>query len=148
MKRLPDGLKTLTGQITNNTYDGSENRIQLFDGLFTTGYKILSFKVTPNVPSAAQEITAKLSTEPKSTVTEWDWSDVEEVAWAYWASDQATLTSDYLNIRDDTMVIQDLWVSGGGADGTINYEIILEKYSFADYEGAINMIRNKSQAVT
>tara|TARA_Y100001938_G_scaffold137677_1_gene202198 strand:- start:48 stop:494 length:447 start_codon:yes stop_codon:yes gene_type:complete len=148
MKRLPDGLKTLTGQITNNTYDGSENRIQLFDGLFTTGYKILSFKVTPNVPSAAQEITAKLSTEPKSTVTEWDWSDVEEVAWAYWASDQATLTSDYLNIRDDTMVIQDLWVSGGGADGTINYEIVLEKYSFADYEGAINMIRNKSQAVT
>ena len=148
MKRIKDGKKILTGQITNNTYDGSENRIQLFDGLFTTGYKILSFKVTPNVPSAAQEITAKLSTEPKSTVTEWDWSDVEEVAWAFWASDQATLTSDYLNIRDDSMIIQDLWVSGGGADGTINYEIVLEKFSFPDFEGAINMIRNKSQAVT
>lgn len=146
MKRMADGLKILSGQITNNTYDGSENRIQLFDGKFTTGYKILSFKVTPNIPSTAQEITGKLSTEPKSTVTEWNWSDVEEVAWAYWASDQATLTSDYLNIRDDSMIIQDLWVSGGGADGVINYEIVLEKYSFAAYDGAGFIVRNLSQA--
>lgn len=148
MKRIKDGLKILTGQITNNTYEGSENRIQLFDGLFTTGYKILDFKVTPNVPSTAQEITAKLSTEPKSTVTEWNWSDVEEVAWGYWASDQATLTSHYTNIRDDSLIIEDLWISAGGADSQANYEIVLEKYSFADYDGAINMIRNRSQAVT
>jgi len=146
MKRIPSGLKTLTGQITNNSYNGSENRIMLFDGTFTTGYRILEFKVAANIPSAAQEITAKLSTNPKSTVTEWDWSDVEEVAWAFWASDQATLSADYSNIRDDTIVVEDLWISAGGADGSINYEILLEKVSISAHDGAINMIRNNSQA--
>ena len=145
MKRTPDGLKTLTGQITNNTYQGTENRIQLFDGSFNSGYRILEFKVTPNVPSAAQEITAKLSTNPKSTVTEWNWSDVEEVAWAFWASDQATLSADYSNLRDDSIIVEDLWISAGGADAQINYEITLEKYSISDYDGAINLIRNNSQ---
>ena len=148
MKRVPDGLKTLTGQITNNTYDGSENRIQLFDGKFTTGYRILEFKVTPSIPSTSQEITAKLSTEPKSAVTTWNWQDIEEVSWAFWGSDQATLTADYSTIREDSLIIEDLWVSGGGADAQINYKIILEKYSFADYDGAINMIRNRSQGVS
>lgn len=146
MKRIPKGIKTLTGQITNNSYDGSENRIQLFDGKFTTGYKILQFKVAPKIPSTAQEVTAKLSTNPKSTVTEWNWSDVEEVAWAFWASDQATLQSDYSNIRDDSIIVEDLWVSAGGADAEVNYEITLEKYSISDYDGAINLIRNNSQA--
>ena len=145
MKRIPDGLKTLTGQITNNSYNGSENRIQLFDGNFSTGYRILDFKVSPNVPSASQEITAKLSTTPKSTVTAWNWSDVEEVAWAFWASDQATLSADYSNIRDDSIIVEDLWISGGGADGSVNYEILLEKLSISDYDGAINMVRNNSQ---
>ena len=143
--RTSKGIRILTGQIDNNTYDGSENRIQLFDGKFNTGYKILDFKVAPNVPSAAQEITAKLSTTPKSTVTQWNWNDVEEVAWAFWASDQATLSADYSNLRDDSIIIEDLYISGGGADGSVNYEIVLEKLDLAAYDGALNMVRNNSQ---
>ena len=145
-KRIPDGYKTLTGQITNNTYNGSENRIHLFDGTFTTGYRIMDFKVAPNVPSTSQEITAKLSTNPKSTVTEWNWGDIEEVAWGFWASDQATLQSYYSNIREDSIIVEDLWISAGGADGTINYEITLQKLSISDNDGALNLIRNNSQA--
>ena len=140
------GTRVLLGTIENATYNGPQNKIHLFDGSFRTGYRIVGFKVTPNIPGTSQEITAKLSTEPKSTVTAWDWSDIQEVAWAFWASDQATLSSNYSNIRDGNIIVEDLWVSAAGADGIINYEIELEKYSFPSADGALAQIRNLSQS--
>lgn len=148
MKRVKDGIRVLTGNIVAGTYSGSENRIQLFDGKFTTGYRIVDFKIASRYPLNAGEWISKLSTEPKSTLAEWHWDDVQEVAWAKY--DQAVLfTGTQMSvIRPDNMIIEDLWISAYSTSesGDLNYEITLEKYSFPSWDGAGILVENLSQA--
>lgn len=147
MTRIKGGRKVMTGQIIEGTYQGNENRITLFDGRYDTAYKLISFKIAPVSPNLSQELSAKLSTEAKSTVTAWDWSDVEEVAWAHWGTDK--YQDDYSNIREDTMIVEDLWISAYNEtiDGAVvNYEIILEKHKIDTWDAASIMVRNQSQA--
>lgn len=147
MKRIKDGRRVLTGTITEGTYSGSENRIQLFDGKFTTGYRVVSFTIAPASPTASQELVAKLSTEPKSNVTTWFWNDVQEIAWAHWGADK--YHDSWANIRKDNMLVEDLWISAYNETldaSSVNYEIILEKYSFPAWDGAGILVENLSQA--
>tara|TARA_B100000459_G_scaffold146702_1_gene113685 strand:- start:974 stop:1447 length:474 start_codon:yes stop_codon:yes gene_type:complete len=146
MKKI--GTKVVTGRINTNTYQGQENKIHLFDGKFTTGYRVVSFTVVPKIPSATYELTGKVSTEPLSTISEFRWDDVREVAWAGWNFTNSSSDLVYENIREDNMAVEDLWVSVyfGGGTIEINYEIVLEKYEFHAYDGAAFQIRNKSQA--
>tara|TARA_Y100001938_G_C8076712_1_gene426562 strand:+ start:1720 stop:2169 length:450 start_codon:yes stop_codon:yes gene_type:complete len=146
MKKI-GGTKTLTGQVQSGTYQGSANRIQLFDGKFTTGYRIIEFKIAPITVTFSREAQGKLATEPKSTVSQWHWDDVQELAWAYWGQDKYLDT--YMNIRADNMVIEDLYLSvydETGDNVTWNYEITLEKYEFPAWTGAGVLVENLSQA--
>ena len=140
--------RTLMGQLTVGTYDGSENRIQLFDGRFDTGYVITAFKIAPANPLDALAIMGKVSTEPKSTTTEFNWEDNEEVAWATWNIGAGYDGSfEYSNIRKDNLIIEDLYIGIGSASaGEVNYELTLEKYDITDWTGALAMVRNRSQA--
>ena len=147
MKRVKGGRKVLTGQIIEGTYNGSENRIQLFDGKCTTGYRIVSFKITPRTPVSPDLVIGKLSTVPLSTVTVWEWQDVRELAWAKWSADK--YFDEYENLREDNMVIEDLYISTYNSttdQSAINYEIILDKYEFAAWDGAGILVENLSQA--
>ena len=147
MKRVKGGRKVLTGQIIEGTYNGSENRIQLFDGKFTTGYRSVSFKITPRTPVSPDLVIGKLSTVPLSTVTVWEWQDVRELAWAKWSADK--YFDEYENLREDNMVIEDLYISTYNSttdQSAINYEIILDKYEFAAWDGAGILVENLSQA--
>jgi len=148
MKRAKDGMRVLTGNITAGSYNGSENRIQLFDGKFTTGYRIVDFKIAPRYPLNAGEWISKISTEPKSSLAEWHWDDIQELAWAKY--DQAVLFTgtEMSVIRPDNMIIEDLWISAYSTSesGDLNYEIILEKYEFPSWDGAATLVRNLSQA--
>tara|TARA_Y100001938_G_scaffold142478_1_gene213782 strand:+ start:973 stop:1422 length:450 start_codon:yes stop_codon:yes gene_type:complete len=146
MKKMK-GTKTLTGQIQSGTYQGSANRIQLFDGKFTTGYRIIEFKIAPITPTFSREAQGKLATEPKSTVTNWHWDDIQELAWTYWGQDKYLNT--YTNLRADNLVIEDLYISVYDETGdniTWNYEITLEKYEFPAWTGAGVLVENLSQA--
>ena len=145
--RMKDGRKVLTGQITEGTYDGSQNRITLFDGRYDTAYKLISFKIAPSAPATSQEIIGKLSTQPKSTVTAWSWQDVEEIGWAHWGADK--YQDDYSNIREDSMIVEDLYISAYNEtidQALVNYEIVLEKHKIEVWDAASIMIRNQSQA--
>jgi len=145
--RMKGGRKIMTGRITEGTYNGNENRIQLFDGRFDTGYKLISFKIAPVSPTLSQELVGKLTTEPNSNVTTWAWENVEEVAWAHWGTDK--YQDDYSNVRDDTMIIEDLYIStyNETIDGAgVNYEIILEKMKIEAWDAASIMVRNNSQS--
>ena len=82
MKRVKGGTRVLTGTVDTGTYNGSENRIQLFDGKFTTGYRIVSFMIVADQPLTTQEFLAKLTTEPDSTVAEVKFSDDQPMAFA------------------------------------------------------------------
>lgn len=145
--RIAGGRKVMTGRITEGTYNGSENKISLFDGSFNTAYKLISFKIAPVSPTLSQEIIGKLTTQPKSTVALWKWEDVEEVAWAHWGSDK--YQDDYENVREETMIVEDLYVStyNETIDQTsVNYEIVLEKMKIEAWDAASIMVRNNSQS--
>ena len=147
--RIKGGRKVLVGRITEGTYNGNDNKIQLFDGRFDTAYKLISFKVAPASPTISQELIGKLSTQPKSNVTTWLWDDIEEVAWAHWGADK--YQDDYANVRDEAMIVENLWISGYNEtldQSSINYEIILEKMKITEWDAASIMVRNQSQAGT
>tara|TARA_Y100000401_G_C8321873_1_gene225813 strand:- start:115 stop:570 length:456 start_codon:yes stop_codon:yes gene_type:complete len=148
MKKSKSARRVLTGSIVAGSYQGLENRIQLFDGRFTTGYRIVDFKIASEYPLNAGEWIAKLSTEPKSTISQWFWQDVQELAWAKY--DQAVLFTgtEMSVIRQDNMVIEDLWISAYSTSeaGNLNYEITLEKYEFPSWTGAGVLVENLSQA--
>ena len=146
-KRVKGGTRVLTGQIKSGTYDGVPNRIQLFDGEFTTGYRIVDFKIAPITITFSREANAKITTEPKSTVTQWHWDDVQELAWAYWGQDKYLDTRSWT--RPDNMAVEDLYVSVYDQTGdgvTWNYQITLEKYEFPSWDGAGILVGNLSQA--
>ncbi len=147
MKRGRSKDAALMGQVDGNTYSGSENRIQLFDGKFTTGYMITEFKVIDQTPTTGVELVAKLSTEPKSTVTSWNFDDVQEVAWSsFGAPNNEHPPAEF--IRPDTLIIEDLWIGNynGSDNRQVNYMIRLEAYEFPAWDGAAAMVRNLSQA--
>lgn len=146
--RVKEGRRVLTGQIKTGTYNGSENRIQLFDGQFTTGYRILSFKISPQYPTLPAEVISKITTEPKSSISQWVWQDVQELAWVAWNAPTSSRHTLFTNIREDNMVIEDLWISAYAVTEAIqlNYEIILEKYEFPAWDGAGVLVENLSQA--
>ena len=149
MKMVKGGRRVLMGQIATGTYNGSENRIQLFDGLFTTGYRVSSLKIAPEFPTDTGEYVFKIATEPKSAISEFNWQDVQELAWATWNVPTDSRFGVYVNIRDDNMAIEDLYISAyttAGSTKQLNYEIVLEKFEFPAWTGAGVLVENLSQA--
>ena len=145
MKKI--GRIVMRGQIDTGTYAGSENRLQLFDGKFTTGYKVVEFRISPNNPDSAQEYSAKLSTEPLSTVSAFNWQDVRQFAWATWG-EPSSAAGDRVIIAEDNMLVEDLWVSAytSGEGTVLNYYIVMDKYEFPAWTGAGILVENLSQA--
>jgi hypothetical protein len=139
-------LYTIKGQFESGT---TGNKIQLFDGRFDTGYKVMSFAVAPDDPTRAQEIMAKIITEDTASFTgaDWDWSDNEQLAWAYWGSSTSGLSATDPFIDPDNLIIEDLYLQGytTGEATTVNYLIKLQKYDINDWQGALAMVRNRSQ---
>ncbi len=148
MKRVADGRKILKGQIAMQTYNGLENRIQLWDGKFTTGYRIVEFRIIPKSPQNQEEVMSILSTEPKSGVpANFNFNSNENLAYATWGVPNQTYFSSWNLIVEGNMAIEDLWIScyTTGDDTDLNYYIILEKYSMTDWEGAGVLVDNLNQ---
>ena len=150
MKKIGE-LYTMRGQVTE-----AENpiRLTLFDGKFDTGYKVISFRVGPHgiYDSAAIGVSARLETEPTGEVEAlWNWGDNRQIAWAEYvhmwntAGDYATGSTSIID--PDNMIIEDLYlVANSQNEGNVNYMIQLQKYDITDWEGALSMVRNRSQA--
>lgn len=148
MKRIKGGNKVIRGKIATGTYNGIENRIQLFDGKFNTGYKVVKFQISPTNPASSKEITSRLSTEPKGTIYEWNWADIQQVAWCGWNIPLDSRFGTFTEVDPDNMIIQDLWISSytSGEATNMNYIIELEKYEMTSWDGAASMVRNNAQA--
>lgn len=145
MKRVKGGIKVIRGIIATGTYN---NKIQLFDGKFTTGYRITSFEFMPSDPQATGEYLIKVSTQPKSNLAAFDWGDVEEIAWGAYNTPIASRFGTDVTIDPENMNVRDLYISAytTGEAGSMNYMLVLEKYEFAAWDGAATMIKNESQS--
>ena len=145
-KREKNYRRVLRGSIPLQTYD---NKIQLFDGLFTTGFRVVEFRIIPRVPSSVEEVQAILSTENQGAVpSSFNFNSNENVAYAAWGVPNQTEFSDWSLVIEGNMVIEDLWISAytTGDETNLNYYIVLDKYTFSDWNGALTMVRNRSQS--
>lgn len=152
MKKI--GEYTTRGSIQT---DNSINRIVLFDGRFDTGYKVVEFVIAPHDmdSTTARNFTAKLMTDDDAqSGINWNWDNNEEIAWAaamYDANSLASTGQPLFNLVDpDNLVIEDLFIvadeGASAGDIRMNYFIRMEKYDISDTQGALAMVRNRSQA--
>jgi hypothetical protein len=125
-------------------------KINLFDGRFDTGYRIVEFLIAPQSPSAQLDGYATLGTE-EGTLSNgtWEWQDNTQIAWASFSEGGGLFSpAAALSIIDpDNMVIEDLYVYANSSvsNQKLNYMIVMEKYDLTEWEGALQLVRNSSQ---
>jgi len=150
MKKIGD--YTARGQFTS--LDTAGHKITLFDGSFSTAYRVTKFFVSAQDPTDnVNDCVASLVTEPDlSKGGIWDWSDNREIAWASSNGSTGTAaTPDGGLIDPDNLVVEDLYVYGrydaSGETDPINYMIVMEKYDITEARGALALVRNNAQKV-
>ena len=149
MKKIGD--YTTRGSIRT---DNSINRIILDDGNFETGYRVVEFVIASHDMdnTSVNNLTAKLMTDDDaSTGLNWNWDNNEEIAWSAYSHDANanSAPNTFALVDPDNLIIQDLFIvadEGAGSDVKCNYFIRLEKYDITDSQGALAMVRNRSQA--
>ena len=131
----------------------TEEMIRLFDGRFATGFSLTAFIVwAQNVSSSSNDVCARLSTEPLGAMPSsgdmMNAGDNRQIAWAGIQAGTAGFNNPASIVDPDNLVIEDLYISGqsGGSDILINYLVKMEKYKIDDWQGALAMVRNRSQA--
>ncbi len=144
MKKI--GEYTIRGRVE----EGSTKRIILFDGRFDTAYRVTRVQIGPDTPYGNRDAFLVVSTEGDGLNGEsWNWESNTQIAWASWAADGIGGVNENQGIVDpDNLVVEDLYLASGtnqaGAD--TNYLITMVKYDITDWQGALAMVRNRSQA--
>ncbi len=143
------GKYTVRGRIDSETIVSrtTPHYIQLFDGLFTTGYKVTKFIVAPYDVDLTNIIvySGKLMTIETGNATFWDWADNREIAWSTFGFDANGIVSQFSGeIDSDNMIIEDLYLfAENNGDLPMNYLIEFEKYDISEGRGAMTQVRNK-----
>lgn len=146
MKKI--GEYTVRGMLEDNEHQ----RISLFDGSFSTGYRIVDFKVVGENPrDATSDVYGICSTEERSGTLNVRFDNNIEIAWASSSTNGYGPFGIPSIIDPDNLIIEDLFIYGNNAlssgDNGVNYIIYLEKYDITDWQGALAMVRNSSQNV-
>jgi len=145
MKKVGDTI-TMLGQVPVNT-NGLE--LQLWDGSFTTGFRITQFVISIESPTGAYEAVGKLHTTPTTgSISQWDWGDTQEIAWAAYGT--PTKAGQIYSLTDpDNLIIENLYFSCYGTSDAdfINYFIEMQKYKMPEWRGALALTRNRAQGV-
>ena len=124
---------------------GATKKIALFDGRFDTGYRIKSISFVSQQPRT-QDVYGVVTTEDDGVVENWNYDDSTQVAWGAYVCWDTNVLSSLNDVDPDNLIIEDLYVHANSNNGGImNYKIVLEKYSFSDWRGALAMVRNRSQ---
>lgn len=128
------------------------NRIILFDGRFDTAYKLVEFKIMPrDVKTAANDVCGKVVTDDSALQDGalWNWQDNREIAWCS-TEVRVSFGPSFTNmtVDPDNLIVEDCYVSYGhvSADSPVNYFLRFEKYDISDGQGALAMVRARSQA--
>ena len=150
------GQYTARGIVTEaETEAGIAQKIPLFDGSFTTGYRITEFYIWgTNYGSTSQpDCIGKLSKNDDGATGSSSFmraDDGNQLAWA-WFGASADSGADFGQksiVDPDNLVVEDLFVyarSGSGSTSNINYMVVMEKYEIDDWQGALSMARDRAQ---
>ena len=139
-----DKILTLKGMLVS----GEVARINLFDGKFTTAYRILSFSIAPNDILTSEQCMMKMMTVEKAHGTRWFWDRNDEVGWSAWNVPINSRFGQYSRVDKEALIVEDLFLDCSADTGElVNYMIELEKVNISDWKGALAMVRNASQNV-
>jgi hypothetical protein len=123
-------------------------KIDLFDGRFDTAYKVIEFKVlTMDSESYGILSTEDIGIEGTILVRAQDAGDNRQIAWG--ASPSNSYDGDEY-VDTDNLIVQDLYVnlaSTAVVSAKVSYAIKMIKYDITEWQGALAMVRNKSQDV-
>jgi len=136
--------------------DEEVKRAFLFDGQFDTGYVLRKFVIAPNNENVLGDTrgAAKLATMGDLSATSgatWNWGDNREIGWASWGSEiggggSAAVRPPVFSLVDDAFIIvEDLYIYNQSAAIDLGYYIELEKVKISEWEGALSMVRARSQ---
>jgi hypothetical protein len=142
MKKIGD-LYTVKGKGLMNTIE----RIMLFDGSFSTAYKLVKAEIANTDPFAGEEISFKVKLEEGTVGSAWDWASNTQIAWAQ-ANTPTNSRFGYKEYVDpDNLIVEDVFIDFGSATAgaEINYMLTFQKYDISDWQGALAMVRNRSQ---
>jgi len=148
MKKI--GEYTCRGSIkgNNDLNTAQQERISLFDGSFGTAYKVIEFKLlTMDAESYGILATEDLGIAGGILARSQDAADNRQIAWA---SSPVNSADGDEYVDTDNLIVEDLFVnlaSTAVVSAKISYAIKLEKYSVSDWQGALAMVRSKSQNV-
>ncbi len=135
---------TIRGEVTA----AEVKRIQLFDGLFDTGFVIKKFIISPQNINDSEKVTCKLLTEERTHGTNWFWGRQSEIGWSAWNTPTNSRHAQFSLIDPDAIIIEDLFIDASGDSGeVINYYIEMEKVKVSEWKGALAMVRNSNQDV-
>tara|TARA_Y100000004_G_scaffold132548_1_gene149661 strand:+ start:485 stop:934 length:450 start_codon:yes stop_codon:yes gene_type:complete len=130
---------------------GNTKRLQLFDGRFDTAYKVTKLVIAGiRADDTSSDCVAVLMTEDTGRNADfWDWSDNREIGWA--STDHRTadgVLESFSLVDPDNLVIEDLFITVNNRSSSnpiVNYYIEMQKYDISEYQGALSMVRNRSQ---
>ena len=154
MKKI--GEYTARGTINeDDTFAGNPHKITLFDGKFTTAYKVKEFYIWGSDfgSSAGPDVIGKLSKNGIGSGGAGSFmraDDDNQIAWATSAgsTDQGGAPFHNFIVDPDNLVVEDLFVYGRSANTTtsdpINYMVVMEKYEISDWKGALAMSRDRA----
>lgn len=150
------GQRTIRGVLLPNPgsaiiQDGTEKRINVFDGRYDTGIVVTKF-VAATGDQSHQDFTARLATEEDLEMGVdgyWDWGDTRQIAWCSVNGSTDLAVTDFFTLTArDNLVIEDLFFSVRTASTSIsqlNYYIECDIYELMDYQGSLAVVQNKAQ---
>ena len=147
MKKI--GEYTARGTISEqDTEAGLPEKIALFDGRFDTGYKVKEFYIwaVNYSGSSHPDCVGKLATNERASTASTEFMNANnnaEIAWAATAgsTDGGLGFAEGGVVDPDNLVVEDLYVYArhAGTTGPANYMVIMEKYEFNTWRGALAM---------
>ena len=138
----------------DETEDGAPQKVPLFDGLFTTAYRVTSFKIwSSNILAGAAGCVGKLSKNDTGITARENFfraDDDNQIAWAVseMQTDAGGLGTFGESIIDrENLIVEDLYVYTRGEthETPINYLIEMDKYEITDWKGALTMAQDRAQ---
>lgn len=127
--------------------EGTIEKINLFDGRFDTAYKLVKVEVANTDPFAGEEISIKIKLEEGTAGTAWNWGLNTQIGWAVMNAPIGSRFGYNAFVDPDNLIVEDAFIDfgSGTAGAEINYMLTFQKYDISDWQGALAMVRNKSQ---
>ena len=125
-------------------------RVNVFDGDYTTGYKITKIQAFTNRPgSQVAEGWVTVATTEDFEGDEWDAANSQQIAWTGFHTTTFGGTSAYVHdtiIDRNNLIIEELYVYAQSDENLLtNVYIEFDVYQLPPYRGSLAIVQNMSQ---